>query len=227
MRVLTFSMHDDQEYILKLTQPVLYYIHDPMCSWCWGYRPTWELLREELQDLVAIEYVAGGLAPDTDQPMPEQMQREIQAHWRNTQTKLGAEFNFDFWTQNSPRRATYLACRAVIAAKNQGYEKEMVSAIQNAYYLRAMNPSERDVLLQLATELSDQGVDIDPDRFAAELESRETDMELARQITFAQTLTNKGFPSLVLEHNNQSVLIEHDYLDHTNTLDTIKQTLDI
>ncbi|MFT6977114.1 MAG: putative protein-disulfide isomerase, partial [Shewanella psychromarinicola] len=22
----------------------LYYVHDPMCSWCWGYRPTWDTL---------------------------------------------------------------------------------------------------------------------------------------------------------------------------------------
>ncbi len=204
-------------------QPILYYIHDPMCSWCWGYRPTWERLRENLQDIVAIEYVAGGLAPDTDQIMPEEMQRTIQAHWHNISTKLGAEFNFDFWTKNTPRRSTYLACRAAIAAKNQGYEKEMISAIQNAYYLRAMNPSEKDVLVQIATEMSAEGMNIDSERFAVELESEATNMELARQITFAQVLTNNAFPSLVLEQNNQRILVEHDYLDHRKNLDTIKQ----
>ncbi|MDF4306582.1 DsbA family protein, partial [Vibrio parahaemolyticus] len=23
----------------------LYYVHDPMCSWCWGYKPTIEKLK--------------------------------------------------------------------------------------------------------------------------------------------------------------------------------------
>ncbi|MCP4060185.1 MAG: DsbA family protein, partial [Pseudoalteromonas sp.] len=24
-----------------MTQTKLIYVHDPMCSWCWGYKPTW------------------------------------------------------------------------------------------------------------------------------------------------------------------------------------------
>jgi protein-disulfide isomerase-like protein with CxxC motif len=56
----------------------------------------------------------------------------------------GTEFNFDFWTKCQPRRDTYKACRAVIAASQQNAEEAMIEAIQKAYYLRAMNPSEHD-----------------------------------------------------------------------------------
>ncbi|MBE8572891.1 DsbA family protein, partial [Vibrio sp. OPT46] len=26
----------------------LYYVHDPMCSWCWGYKPTLDKLKQQL-----------------------------------------------------------------------------------------------------------------------------------------------------------------------------------
>jgi len=204
-------------------QSILYYIHDPMCSWCWGYRPVWGRLQQELPESINVQYVLGGLAPDNDQPMPQQMQDEIQATWRNIRIKLGAEFNFDFWTNNIPRRSTYIACRAVIVARDQGLEKEMIDVIQNAYYLRAMNPSEREVLLQLAAELSAQGMD--QGRFALELESEQNELELHREIDLADSLTQHGFPSLVLEWDGGRQFIKHDYLDHHDTLDRINDLL--
>ena len=134
----------------------LYYIHDPMCSWCWGYRPVWDALKLNLPDAIQVEYVVGGLAPDSNKPMPVEQQAMIKAHWHSIEEKLGTKFNFDFWRNNTPRRSTYNACRAAIAANNQGYQVQMVEAIQHAYYLRALNPSDNDVLIGLAKELSTQ-----------------------------------------------------------------------
>ena len=74
----------------------LFYFHDPMCSWCWGYQKTWQKLLEKLPSEVNLTYILGGLAPDDDTPMPEDMQQAIQGYWRKIQTELGAEFNFDF-----------------------------------------------------------------------------------------------------------------------------------
>jgi len=50
----------------------LYYIHDPMCSWCWAFRPAWEKIKTSVLSSYtdcSVEYVLGGLAPDSDQPM--------------------------------------------------------------------------------------------------------------------------------------------------------------
>lgn len=175
---------------------ILYYIHDPMCSWCWGYRPTWGALQLNLPEEVRIQYVAGGLAPDSSIPMPVEQQAMIKAHWRTIEEKLGTKFNYDFWDKNTPRRSTYHACRAALAADNQGCQIEMIQAIQEAYYLRALNPSDTDVLVGLAKELS-----LDLPRFTTDLNSTQTEQVLMQQIKFARELTHQGFPSLVLECN--------------------------
>jgi putative protein-disulfide isomerase len=164
--------------------------------------------------------VLGGLAPDSDQPMPEQTRQMIQGHWRRIQSDIGTEFNFDFWTQCQPRRDTYKACRAVIAATYQDAEEAMVEAIQKAYYLRAMNPSDPETLADLATELG-----LDRPLFVEDFYSAKTEAELRRQFLLRDGLNVRSFPSLVLKHNSRLTVIHHDYQDFRVSLAEIQSCL--
>jgi putative protein-disulfide isomerase len=200
---------------------LLYYIHDPMCSWCWGYKPVWDALQKSLPEYIQVEYVAGGLAPDSSAPMPDEQQKMIQAHWRTITHKLGTKFNFDFWDNNIARRSTYNSCRAVIAAKFQGAEQSMIAAIQQGYYLRALNPSDKGILAQLFNELANVDSNLNVHQFMEDLNSSEVQIELMRQIQLSRMLTNQGFPSLVLEKKDQRRLIIHDYKYYRGTLKDI------
>ncbi|MGH8498442.1 MAG: DsbA family protein [Methylococcales bacterium] len=176
----------------------LYYVHDPMCSWCWAFHTVREKLLECLPESVRVHFILGGLASDTDQPMPEELKRKIQSIWLKIQAEVpGTLFNFDYWNNCKPRRATYAACRAVIAAAGQSpdLEREMILSIQEAYYCEARNPSDRPVLIDLAAELG-----LDPGRFAEDLDSSQTIQELKRQIAFTRTMGVRSFPALVLEN---------------------------
>lgn len=197
----------------KLT---LFYIHDPMCSWCWGYRPTWDLLKSTLPENVVVKYVLGGLAPDSDAPMPQDLQNTIQGYWRRIHAELGTEFNFDFWRLCKPRRSTYPACRAVIAAQLQNSETEMIDAIQRAYYLRAMNPSDTSTLIELAGELG-----LDKEKFSADIESQQIQQELQAQIQFVRNSPCRGFPGLILKQDETLLPVDVNYHDAQATLSII------
>ena len=202
----------------------LYYIYDPMCSWCWGYRPVWDLLQQHLPKSITVEYVVGGLAADSDSAMPIAQQQMIQNHWRTIEQKLGTRFNHDFWRDNTPRRSTYNACRAAIAANKQSCQKPMIEAIQQAYYLRALNPSDVDVLVRVATELSEQpSITLDVAQFITDIHSSETNNELTKQVSLARELTQQGFPSLVLEIDGVIQQIPLDYSDYKTTLAYIQK----
>lgn len=99
-------------------EATLYYAHDPMCSWCWAFRPVLQALRAELPVNINWVSLLGGLAPETTEPMPDQTKQFIQGQWQKIQQMVpNTEFNFDFWTACDPKRSTYPACRAVIAAR--------------------------------------------------------------------------------------------------------------
>ncbi|MFD2229856.1 DsbA family protein [Alkalimarinus sediminis] len=171
----------------------LYYFHDPMCSWCWGYSHTWNQLQQLLPDHIGVEYVVGGLAPDSDIPMPASMAQTIQTHWKRIESELGTRFNYDFWVKCSPKRSTYPACRAVLAAEKQQQQKAMIQRIQEAYYLEAKNPSEQSTLIKLAEEIG-----LDPVKFTADINSTEIEQELQDQIQLTRQSPIQGFPSLLL-----------------------------
>ncbi|MCH9697903.1 MAG: DsbA family protein [Gammaproteobacteria bacterium] len=199
----------------------LYYVHDPMCSWCWAFAPVWKNLREQLPNYIKIEYLLGGLAPDTDTLMPANMQQTIRQTWQRIQEAVpGTQFNFDFWEKCQPRRSTYSACRAVIAARNQDkqHQDTMIAAIQQAYYLDACNPSNYKLLSDLA-----QSIGLDCNRFNTDLDSQNTHHQLNQEITFSRSIGAQGFPSLIRVGYGQSSIIQLDYLDAKPMLDTILQ----
>jgi len=188
-----------------------------MCSWCWAYRPSMLLLRENLPAEIRWQNVLGGLAADCDQAMPEATRLMVQEHWRRIESSLGTKFNFDFWTTNQPRRDTYKACRAVIAASYQDAEEGMIESIQRAYYLRAMNPSDPSILTDLAVELG-----LDRSRFMEDFDSQQTEANLRSQLLLRDRLMVKSFPSLVFEHDSKYKNVAHDYQDYRNSLAEIQ-----
>ena len=190
-------------------KPILYYVHDPMCSWCWGYRPTWDALQQALPEAVQQVNVVGGLAPDSDEAMPMEQQKLIAGYWQRIAEELGTKFNFDFWTNCAPRRSTYPACRAVLAAAAQGAEEAMINAIQHAYYLRAMNPSDASTLIALAKDIG-----LDTQRFADDLASAGIQLELERHFALRRSIDVYSFPSLVLQIDQESYPVPLDYQDH-------------
>lgn len=201
---------------------ILYYVHDPMCSWCWAFAPVWQQLQVVLaQTPLRVEYLLGGLAADSAAPMPDDMQQMLQATWRRIQQHVpGTRFNFAFWSDCQPRRSTWPACRAVLAAANQQYEREMILAIQQAYYLRALNPSDDATLIGLAQELG-----LDAERFAHDLNSEQTRQRLQEQMRWAHSMPINGFPGLVLQTKQGYHRIPLDYHSAQNMLRALRQAL--
>lgn len=194
----------------------LIYVYDPMCSWCWGYRETWLKLQAALGDKLAIDYKVGGLAPDSDEPMPIDMQQFLQQTWLRIEQQLSTPFNHEFWHTAKPRRSTYPACRAVIVARQHEKEQEMLYAIQKAYYLNAQNPSDISTLVLLAEQIG-----LEKSTFIKEIESENIHSLLMAEINQARSLPIQGFPSLVIENKGNYHAIPVNYLDWESTYQQI------
>ncbi len=205
------------------TPPIirLFYIHDPMCSWCYAFNRSWAALQAELPEDIAIIYLAGGLAPDTTEPMSLSMRHTIQQIWQQIEQAVpGVSFNYDFWSRNTPIRSTYPACRAVLAARKQHteLEAEMIQAIQKAYYQKALNPSLPETLQGCAQEIG-----LDGAVFGRDLISPEIDDGLQHEIRQSRQLGVSTYPSLRLVHNNAIFPIPVDYLNHRTMRDEINR----
>ena len=194
----------------------LYYVHDPMCSWCWGFAATLDSVLETLPDDISVVHLLGGLAPDSHEPMPESMQQGLQQTWKQIAEVIpGTEFNFAFWTDNAPRRSTWPSCRAVIAARHQSrdFERPMIRAIQRAYYLDAKNPSDSDTLRQCAKDIGCDGA-----VFSSAFESEDVNNEFLDELRQVQRFGVRGFPSLVLQKADGSAFSVPVEYQHANRI---------
>lgn len=189
----------------------LLYFHDPMCSWCWAFRPVWTALCTQLPTDLTVRCVVGGLAPDSDEPMSPDMRLKLKGIWQTIQERVpGTGFNFAFWDNCTPRRSTYNACRAVLAAArlSPAHEEPMIHAIQRAYYLDARNPSDISTLVDLAVEIG-----LDRTLFAAEVQGIAVQALLHEELIFASSASINGFPSLVVRSPLGLHPVNLDYRD--------------
>lgn len=210
------------EYLKQMLQdnrPALIYIMDPMCSWCWAFRPVLADIRAAFPEL-GYYTLAGGLAADSDQPMPLGQQQQIALTWKRIETTVGTDFNHDFWRLCRPRRSTYPACRALLLARKEGKEDEMIRAIQHAYYLEAKNPSDVDTLSYCA-----HAIGMDADEFENQLAADLMKQELEQELEITHQLGVRSFPTVLLKRGSLWSEIPLDYLSSDPMVSSIRRLL--
>lgn len=194
----------------------LYYVHDPMCSWCYAFKPSLEKLKKHLNSNVKIVNVVGGLAAHSDEIMSKKMQEKIENIWYEIEEVTGTKFNHDFWKKCLPRRSTYLACEATMLARYENKEDEMIEAIQEAYYQKALNPSDASTLINLAKQIG-----MNEKKFEEDLKSQKIEDDLQNELNFRRSLYVKTFPSLILKYKKELYPVNIKYDDYKAMLNQI------
>ena len=67
----------------------LYYIGDPMCSWCYGFTNEWSAFVAALPNVKFI-YLMGGLRPDGTESMAS-LKDFLAEHWHEINQRTGME----------------------------------------------------------------------------------------------------------------------------------------
>jgi len=199
----------------------LYHVHDPMCSWCYAFKPTLDELRKNLKDNIKLVHVVGGLAKHSNEDMPQEQQKMISNIWHEIEEKVGTKFNHDFWKKCKPRRSTYLSCQATMLARYENKEDAMIEAIQEAYYLKAMNPSDSSTLVHLAKQIG-----MDEVKFEKDLHSQKIEEDLHNELNFRRSLHVRGFPSLVLKYKKETYPINIKFGNHKDMLAQIEDMIE-
>ena len=143
--------------------------------------------------------------------MPIETREYVKGNWKRIQEMIpDTRFNYDFWTSCEPKRSTYPACRAVICAKQQhpDFENLIISGIQKSYYLEAQNPSNEDVLIDIAENLG-----VDTEKFKIDLHSSQINEILIDEIKLARSMEINSMPTLALQINDIIKIIDINYID--------------
>jgi putative protein-disulfide isomerase len=183
-----------------MNEPLLWYFADPMCSWCWGFSPVVEAVRNEYRDRMKIALVLGGLRPGETAPMTVAGRAEILHHWHQVHERTGQAFRFEGAMAEGFVYDTEPASRAVVAVG--GIEPEsifaMFKAIQSAFYAAGRDVTQPEVLTDLAVKLG-----VTPVRFLPAFDSDAAKAKTQAHFKQARQAGVHGFPTLILQQGDQ------------------------
>ena len=185
----------------------LRYFGDPMCSWCWGFKPVLEQVDREYPELRRVT-VMGGLRGESDKPMSDDLAKLVQSAWVRIEHATGQPFNHELWRKHRPLASTLPACRAVLAARLLAPQCEwgfMVGMFQ-AYFTRALDPTRRETYLDVAGRAG-----LDLPQFESKLDSPDVEHALQQDLQLTRQFGITGFPSVVLSLGNDHYLVSPGY----------------
>ncbi len=203
----------------SMNAAILWYFADPMCSWCWGFSPVIETLRDEYRERMRIALVLGGLRPGETAPLTAAGREDILHHWRQVHERTGQPFRFENALPPGFVYDTEPASRAVVTIG--GIEPTLIfplfRAIQNAFYAEGRDVTQAGALAELAAGL---GVDA-----AAFLQAFDSDAARAKtQAHFRQARQAgvRGFPALILQQDSQL----HSVSNGCQPLEVVREAID-
>ena len=202
-----------------MNDPLLWYFADPMCSWCWGFTPVIEAVRDACHERLKIALVLGGLRPGATEPMTPGARDEILHHWHQVHERTGQPFSFEHALPDGFIYDTEPASRAVVTAGGLDPAQifAMFKAIQAAFYAVGRDVTQPAVLAELAA-----GLGIDAATFLQAFDSDAARAKTQAHFAQARKAGARGFPTLILQRGEQ---IDH-IADGCQPLDAVRTELD-
>lgn len=186
----------------------LIYIADPMCSWCWGFAPEFDKVREAYQGEWDITLLMGGLRPGTTETMDQKMRQFLRKHWLEISEKTGQPFNLGLLDQEDFVYDTEPAARAVVIANRifPSHGWAVFKAIQHAFYA-----DNRDTNLPETYSGIIESMGLDVVEFQKYFDSEEAKVATRQEFALAREMGINGFPSVVAFTDEKGYLLSRGY----------------
>lgn len=171
----------------------LIFVIDPMCSWCWGFHPVIETLREKYADRYTYALVVGGLRGPGQMPWDTQSKNYLKSHWDAVQHATAQPFNPSLLNRTHFDYNTHPSCKAVLTVRELwGEEKafEYLGNIQEAFYKEGKDITQEEVLSMYVGQEERQ-------RFLDFYHATRTEMLLEHDFSKARSMGANAFPSVV------------------------------
>ena len=207
----------------KSGETSLIYFADPMCSWCWGFAPVIQQVRDTFSDL-PIQMFMGGLSPGNTQIMDDAAKQEIKQHWQHVNEASGQPFDYDFFQRTDFIYDTEPASRAVIACFRQDSSKALafLKHLQQAFYQLNQDITSSSQLVELAKDFG-----LDDAQFKRLLDDPETSRITQLSFDYARHLQVSGFPTLIGQTPVAHNVLTRGYQPYPQIEENIKRWLNL
>lgn len=213
----------------KLLNATLFYVGDPMCSWCWGVSPALKKIEQYCEDKkINFDIVVGGLRAGGGDPWNNEFKSFLKNEWSHIQKVTGQPFSFKLLEREFFNYDTEPACRGFVILSKlidemnlpKKEKLEVFSKIQNKFYVVGIDPKEASFYEEICNELG-----ISFKKFTDDFISKESILKTRNEFIRALSLKVKGFPSLVFVNNDKRILVSSGYFTKDKVVSVIEESL--
>ena len=185
------------------------FVVDPMCSWCWGFAPIMEQLRETQSDRYGFSLVMGGLRTKGDMDWDETAKEYLKGHWEQVAKSTGQPFSNGLFEKEDFEYDTYPACKAIVVVRELwGDEKsfDYLHRIQKAFYAEGRDITKLDVLSELLEETSEN-----IKHFRDFYQTARAEILMQHDFSKARSMGANAFPSIVIIDEDGHMVCQKGY----------------
>ncbi|MEX2597285.1 MAG: DsbA family protein [Salibacteraceae bacterium] len=203
---------------INAQNPVIIYIGDPMCSWCYGFAPEITKVKQALPNH-EFKVVLGGLRPGGTETMVE-LGDFLEHHWKEVQERSGQPINYGILSDESFVLDTEPSCRAVVVAREMkpSIELDFFKSVQHAFYAENKDMRSVETFVEIAGDYQ-----LDSALYRSKFISEEARYTTRNDFQLAAEMGIKGFPSVVVRHNGQLFLAANGYRTAEDLLKVIEK----
>ncbi len=195
------------------------YFTDPICSSCWGIEPQLRKLKLTYPHLIDIDYKMGGLLPNWNYNAGGiSGPADVAKHWDEVSLHYQMPIDGDVWLEQSldssyPPSIAFKAAQAIDPDKAIAF----LRYLREAVFLKKQNITLEITWLQAA-----QKANLDELKLKALIHSGQAEKAFQEDLTLAQQLGIRGFPSLLFLNQQQQQKMIYGAQDFTVLENSIK-----
>lgn len=192
----------------------IYYVGDPMCSWCWGIANHLTQFQDYLaKENIEYDIIVGGLRPGGGDPWNEQLKGYLKKAWKTIHERTGQPFKFDLLEAEQFHYDTEPSCRAVVTAKHfldsSAQVSEFFKAIQYKFYAQNEDPKTDEFYRSITADFN-----IDYEAFLSKFHSEELKEQTKGEFVLNREWGVGGYPSLVIEYEDKLYSLANGYASY-------------
>jgi putative protein-disulfide isomerase len=201
-----------------MERAALYFVVDPMCSWCWGFAPVIEEARRRLKEAYDIHLVMGGLRTKGEMVWDEASRRYLFQHWQQVAERTGQSFNELLFSKEDFVYDTYPACKAVVTVRELLGEDAAFTylhTIQHAFYAQGIDITKTRLLYGYYEQLFGNS-----GKFAFMYGTERIETLMQHDFAKARSMGATAFPSVVIVDEAGHMVCQKGYrsFEEMNTL---------
>lgn len=208
-----------------MIKDTIYYVYDPLCSWCYGFSPVIKKTKTIYKDQFNFEVISGGMQSGERKQPVSAIRDYLKGAYKDVTARTGVEFGDKFMEvlEEGERMLDSIPPSIALSiVKDLKPEQALnfAASIQEAIYFDGFDWNSVDAYLPYIKDY-----DLDAEDFKSKFSEPYYMEKTLEDFKLAANFGVTGFPSVILKKDDKYYLIAQGFIPFEQLDATIKQVL--